>query len=732
MITFLNPLLLGGLAAVAIPIVLHLLHRKRSREIWFPSLMFLLKIDARTMRRKRLREIILLAARCLLLLLLALAAAQPVLASRPAAGGNTAMVLVLDTSLSMTYRQENVTRIKRAQETALRAIDSLMEKDRVAVLTSGNTLTVDLSGDHSLARSRVLAVEATSGAERLRDVVEQAIAMLGDVPERNREIVLLTDLQKRAVAALEGLALPGEIHLYVADHGDDVSANLTLVDVSSGESNAVLGQPVALSATVANNGSAAAASRVSLYRGDERVGVRTVSLAAGEKGTIGFDVTPEQAGSLTGRVVLDGDALPGDDTRFFVVPVLDRVEILVVNGDPSSTPWLDETIFLRAALDPAGLGAVEIVTPFHLTVVPPEDLGTRDLMAFRAVILANVGTLASRPALDLATFVRRGGGVIVFAGNRIEPEECLRIFGPGGPAEGLLPRMPSGPMAIRTDEGPLPRIDRMDLTHPIFEKMDESFRADLTHIRCTQALDLSGEDGRVLIEFENGRPLLVEGELGAGRVLQFAVTADADWTNLPKRPLFVALLHKGLFHLMRGSAARESRTVGDAISLPDVTGLGPGGSIEVYAPEREDDPARFTDADRGVTGFTETARPGFYRVVTRSGEGVTETAVAVNVDPAEGALARSSIDALAEILDTNDVTALDVESDVKNDLRRARTGRPIWGVLLILALILLLAEALLANLWTKPPASIPDASGDEASDRDSSRPRDPVLSGAER
>ena len=70
-------------------------------------------------------------------------------------------------------------------------------------------------------------------------------------------------------------------------------------------------------------------------------------------------------------------------------------------------------------------------------------------------------------------------------------------------------------------------------------------------MRCTQALDLTGDDGRDIVKFEDGRPFLVEGEAGLGRVLQFAITADSDWTNLPKRPLFLPLLHRSLFRVLR-------------------------------------------------------------------------------------------------------------------------------------------------------------------------------------
>jgi hypothetical protein len=730
MVQFLNPLMLIGLGAVALPVVVHLMHRRRSREVWFPSLMFLLKIDARTMRRKRLREVLILAARALLLALLALAAARPVLADRSTSGGNTALVVVLDTSLSMGYREENVTRFRRAQEAALRAVDSLDTGDRAAVLTPTDDEPATLVGDLGLLRHRIRTAEVGHGDETLRAAVERAGELLAAASEQNREVLLLSDLQRRAVGALGG-ALPEGVRVLVGDLGRDRSPNRTLVDVVPGRRTAVLGQPLALTATVRGEGEGSAAARVSVYVGKERVGQRTVPVAPGASASVIFEVTPDTAGEeLTGRIALDADALPGDDVRHFAVPVLDRIGVLAVDGDPSPTAWMGETYFLRAALDPTGLGEVRIQTPFRLTVVPPEELGTRDLGAFRVVILANVGELEGPPARDLAAFVRNGGGLIVFGGSRMTREALARTYGDDAPAAGLLPRLPRGVLVEHVDRGPLPRLGRIDTAHPILRGLDEGFRNDLRRVRCTQALDLAGQEGRDLIEFEDGRAVLVEGDAGAGRVLMFAVTADAAWSNLPKRPLFVALLHRAVYRLLRGGSGTVGRTVGEAIPLPRLATLGPGASVEVYPPDREDDPVRFSDASRGESVFDDTSRPGLYRIAVRAGPRRTESRVPVNVNPAEGRLARFGLPALTASLEGVEVRAVDAGGDLEEELRRARMGRPVWSLLLALAILVLVVEAWLANRWARPPAR--GATREEPEPiEDEARPR-PVAGGTRR
>ena len=86
--TFLNPLYLFGLLAAGLPIVIHLLTRRRPKRIPFSSVEFLREVNVAQLRRFRLREFLLLALRTLAIALLALALSKPALkgAVGPGAG----------------------------------------------------------------------------------------------------------------------------------------------------------------------------------------------------------------------------------------------------------------------------------------------------------------------------------------------------------------------------------------------------------------------------------------------------------------------------------------------------------------------------------------------------------------------------------------------------------------------------------------------------------------------
>src|SRR5438477_4579639 len=104
---FLAPAFLAGLAAIAVPVIIHLIHRERRVVVPFPSLMFLQRIPYRSVRRQKIRHLLLLLLRCLALAMLAAAFARPFFEKHaptgPATSGAREVVVLLDNSASMGY-----------------------------------------------------------------------------------------------------------------------------------------------------------------------------------------------------------------------------------------------------------------------------------------------------------------------------------------------------------------------------------------------------------------------------------------------------------------------------------------------------------------------------------------------------------------------------------------------------------------------------------------------------
>src|SRR3954447_17928335 len=146
---FVAPLLLGALAVLAIPVLLHLIQREKKRVVEFPSLMFLRRIPYQSVRRRRIRHWALLMLRLAALALIVAAFARPffrrdTLAAATQNGAREAVIL-LDTSYSMGYGD----RWTRAQAAARDAINALGQGDRASLVffSAGGDVAVRSAAD---------------------------------------------------------------------------------------------------------------------------------------------------------------------------------------------------------------------------------------------------------------------------------------------------------------------------------------------------------------------------------------------------------------------------------------------------------------------------------------------------------------------------------------------------------------------------------------------------------
>src|SRR5687767_7825466 len=137
-ISFLSPLFLVAAVAAAVPILLHLFHRKSEVVIDFPAVRLLTRAPVQQHRRRRLRELLLLALRVAALLLLALSFARPYFAGAAAPDSAPLTVIAVDTSMSMTAPGQ----MARARAAASRAASAAPASHALALIGFGDAASV--------------------------------------------------------------------------------------------------------------------------------------------------------------------------------------------------------------------------------------------------------------------------------------------------------------------------------------------------------------------------------------------------------------------------------------------------------------------------------------------------------------------------------------------------------------------------------------------------------------
>src|SRR4051812_6221124 len=232
--SFLTPLFLIGLGAVAVPVIIHLIQRERKNVVQFPSLMFLQRIPYQSVQRRRIRNWPLLLLRLAALALIVAAFARPFLRRQAlaAAGANGAreVVILLDTSYSMGYGD----RWSRATAAAREAIGQVGPSDRASIVffSSGPQVALKSTPDRSRLNAAVSTGKPGAGATRYGPALKLAGSIANESALPQRDVIMISDFQRSGWQGAEGVRLPDGVRLTPYAIGDERTSNLSVTPVS--------------------------------------------------------------------------------------------------------------------------------------------------------------------------------------------------------------------------------------------------------------------------------------------------------------------------------------------------------------------------------------------------------------------------------------------------------------------------------------------------------------------
>jgi hypothetical protein len=691
--SFLNPGFLAALPLASIPVIIHLLSRRRLPEVPFPTTQFLRQLEPREIRRLRLREILLLILRTLAILLLVLAFARPSITPRNAVTtAAAAMAVIIDDSESMAgLDEQSKPRMEGAIERARALVLAARPGDEMTLISA--TRPMGAATEHTSDRVRLGRSLTNTQVTMLPADMAGALLMARRALERSRlkdrELYLISDLQRsnfdaKARAELGPIAA-ANIRVYLVPVVQSRVPNHALVDLDPVLRPGPMGRGLELRARIANYADAPS-DRIAIRvrHGDALVGGGDVTLKADESRWAAMPLDWRGSGSdsaqSSGAVLIeaDQDALAPDDRWFAVLGAPGRLRVLRVTEprEGGAAPR-----FASLALDPGKDGR----SGFVVDEVSPAGLLGLTRSRYDVVMIEDVASLSTEGEARLRAFLRDGGGLVVALGPHSDPGYYGSRLFPGiidlG-LDGAEQAAAGGSYELRAR---LPG-------HDVLNGLNVGVGAPLTESRLTGVMKARTLTTRpeVVVQTTGGLPLVAT----SPGVAVFLSSLSDDWGDLPYSGAFVPLVRGLVSYAAQADAQGPGSTrVGEAPAARLTSP--PGAAVMVRGPEnytsqasvRAEGTAYRAEADAPAI------RPGFYDF--ESG-GRSIAVVAVNVSTLESDLAVIDADSLRAASGTGSST-LGSANALASHLRDTRRGRELWMTFLLLAAAALAVELLLGS-----------------------------------
>ena len=624
-----------------------------------------------------------------------------------------AAVFLIDNSISMKYRQENLTRLEAAAERAQDLLEQFPAGSRAAVATAETDQEIIFQADLSGASSRLESLEFTAVPGTLnrqlraaieaqvedRKLVQEQAGLGGTADLFARDIYVLSDFSRASLQIPDESGLAdlltqlNWLHVYLVDLSVANPMNAGITQLTLSDETSVTGLDLLLSMSVTSTpGLPAVATLETSIIDDSGQEVRSGApvLVKLDGNAAQFQTAlklPGAGTSVQGVVRLTAeDPLMEDNVRYFSCGVRPAPKVLLIADRP------EESLYLKNALQVRRCQCLSVATA---------SAGEHAFAGFDAIILVGLQRPDDTLWNAVATYLQSGGGVFIVAGSsRIQPGAWNTAA-----AQRLLPAIPLTVVRFLNEPGQL----RLAATqHPILRdfQRDEALRVELgaaAFDRCWAVEPQPEATVLMTLSGPGSRPALLERTLGEGRCLMFTSAMDnlrdggSQWNNLVTSWSFLALVEELLAHLTSQQTFPRNFISGTPVDLP----VPATQRFEQFLLRRPGlRQTRGTlEPDQSSVLLTDAGEQGHYLLKPFESPSPFEAAFSVNFPDRETELTRIPDDQLRSLADTEQLTIIRHPEDLQNAVRASRLGVEVFPVLLGLVLLLFCAEHLMSNFF---------------------------------
>ena len=670
----------------------------------FSTLSFLNELKKSTIRKIRIKQYLLMALRALAVLFLALALARPFLPPTLTGSSSSetpkAVGILIDNSASMSRIGARGPLIEQAQQVATTIVKGARSDDRFLIaLTNGESSVTNLQGA-SRALETISNVEAGNTGNFISESLGLLYERLQQSAMEQAIVYLITDGQKSQLQKLENLNIEKQnenkqVSFQLVELGKAAQQNLAVAEISLKSRMLSKNSPVTLQVEVENVGEVEAVNQfVSLEIEDRMAGQYKVNLGPGESREFLFEIVPDKVGDISGRVVLDGDEITYDNSRFFVIRIPKSRSVLLLTG--GETAGKDFRSYLAPALE----AAKKTNTQIEFKEARVANIEQPELINHDVIVIDGLKQVPEYWFNDLQRYVQNGNGLLFFPseqGDVNNYNDFFQLFNAG-----TFSNINGEYASFKT----IDEFDELVEGHPILDELFDKKGGDRIKLELPELFfyyDYRPPDNTgsyTVLRSQTDAPLLAEQRFGEGKLLISSFGTDPGWTNFPVNPLFAPLYYRSVLYASSSEqGGLEQHTLGekfewqgslqnrdieirkgDEVIKPEIEGMPEGVKISYEANE-----------------WT----PGIYTIT----DGTEKRMVAVNQYIMESyfdTLPKSDLDNMltkyVTINNTIDASSIS-ESNLEEELNAASFGKEIWNWFVWMALVLLVAEILVSKLY---------------------------------
>lgn len=680
---FTYPAFLFALAAIAIPIIIHLFNFRRFKTVYFSNIRFLKEVKQETQAKSKLKHLLVLAARILAVTFLVLAFAQPYLPvnNRKIIAGDKLVSIYVDNSFSMEAINKNGTLLDEAKKRAAEIVAAYKPTDRFQLLTN------DFEGKHQRLVNKeeftqlLDEIKISPTVRTISEVASRQADLLQQNEAKAKTVFMISDFQK-TITNIEQLK-------------NDTSLTLNFVPLTAAEKNNVyvdtcwfetpvrqLGQVENLHVRIKNVSEKVLENNsIKLFINGQQKTPATFNVDKESETEIVLSYVSKEAGVQQGRVEVNDYPVTFDDKFYFSYEVAKNIPVLSINA--SNTLEISGNLYINKLFATDSL--------FVLNNSPENKLDYSTLGGYRLIVLNGLKTISSGMVQELKRFISNGGSVVVFPAKEIEI-----------PAYNDLFATLNANQYERLDTAKT-KVDRINLEHTMYKDVfdPKTFSAtnlNLPIVNKHYVLSKATRNNEeYLMKLQNGDIFFSVYNVGKGKLYISAVPPDADFSNFPKHSVFVPTLYKAAIYSQ--AAMPLFYTIGKDETIETTVSIAGENVYHIHSTETDFDIIPEHKVANGKTEITihnQLTNAGNYGLLA----GNTPIAgVAFNYSRKESDLTCYTADELNVQLATNDLDNVNVIETGAQSLQQSLTeleqGKKLWKLCIILVLVFLATEVLL-------------------------------------